>query len=80
MEETIFVKPKAGLQIRRPDTKAFLSENGERVPKSNFWARRILDGDVTESEEMKQKQQPQADVAVEAEEPQAQASRKNGGR
>lgn len=62
---TIIVKPKAGLKIRRPDTKAFLSEKGERVPNNTFWKRRLLDGDVEEVKETQTKKQD--DVPAKAE-------------
>lgn len=44
----IFVMPKEGLKIRRPDTKRFLSSDGENVPNNSFWKRRLSDGDVLE--------------------------------
>ncbi len=43
----IFVKPKEGLKIKRPDTQRLLAPQGEDVPKSSFWLRRLADGDVT---------------------------------
>lgn len=43
----IFVKPKEGLKIRRPDTGSMLPEEGELVPDTPFWQRRVLDEDVT---------------------------------
>lgn len=66
--ETIFVKPKAGLKIRRPDTNSFLSEDGENVPNTTFWQRRLLDKDVELVEAKKEKQELEAkaeDVAAE---------------
>lgn len=76
MEKTLMVKPKAGLVIRRPDSKAILSENGERVPNTTFWQRRLLDGDVEEVKETKKHKQE--DVA--AEEPEQRAPSKKGGK
>lgn len=46
----MFVKPKEGIKIRRPDTGVHLDADGEFVPKNTFWARRVLDGDVIESD------------------------------
>ena len=44
----IFVKPKDGLKIKRPDTGRLLDPAGEAVPKNTFWMRRIAEGDVSE--------------------------------
>jgi uncharacterized protein DUF2635 len=80
--ETIFVKPKAGFKIRRPDTNSLLSEDGESVPKNTFWARRLLDGDVVEAKAADKKdskqEQTQADVedVAMAEEPAKKGGRK----
>ena len=43
------LKPKKGLLVRRPDTQAFLKEEGESVTLTTFWRRRIADGDVIEA-------------------------------
>lgn len=40
------LKPKKGYKIRRPDTKTFLAESGEKIKLDSFWRRRIKDGDV----------------------------------
>jgi len=62
----IFVKPREGMIILRPDTGRKLEASGEFVPKNTFWARRILDGDVVEcqppTQEVK-KEQPKAEPA-----------------
>lgn len=43
------VYPKAGLKVRGPDGR-LLSESGLDVKESDlFWARRLRDGDVTET-------------------------------
>ncbi len=42
----IFVKPKKGVLIRRPDTGKILSEAGEYVPRNLFWMRRLADKDI----------------------------------
>ncbi len=44
----IFVKPKEGLKVLRPDNGRALDPAGEAVPKNTFWMRRIADGDVVE--------------------------------
>lgn len=46
----IFLKPKAGLKIPRPDNGRELKAEGEEVIHSTFWRRRIADGDVIEVE------------------------------
>lgn len=46
---TIFVKPKNGILIKRPDNGRFLKPEGETVPKNSFWRRRLNDGDVLET-------------------------------
>jgi hypothetical protein len=51
----MFIKPKDGLKIRRPDNKKFLAIEGEEVPKNSFWLRRILDGDVYEPQKVSEK-------------------------
>ena len=49
---TIFIKPKNGLKILRPDNGRFLRPEGEKVPNTTFWRRRIFDGDVIETKQM----------------------------
>jgi hypothetical protein len=44
----IFVKPKDGVTIRRPDTGRMLAAEGEKVVRDTFWRRRIAEGDVEE--------------------------------
>jgi len=46
----MFIKAKSGLKIRVPGTKLVLSEDGQTVPDSTFWRRRLLDGDVVPAE------------------------------
>lgn len=43
----IFVKPKSGLKVVRPDTKQPIKPEGELVIKSSYWLRREAEGDVT---------------------------------
>lgn len=42
----MFVKPKDGLKIRIPGSKLLLKPEGQAVPDSTFWRRRLADGDV----------------------------------
>lgn len=74
-EKTLIVKPTGDLVIRRPDSKAILSKDGERVPDTTFWRRRLLDGDVEEVKETKKHKQE--DVAAEEIE-QPKSSKKGG--
>jgi hypothetical protein len=66
----IFVKPKEGLVIRRPDNGRVLSAEGEEVPQSTFWQRRINEGDVIEGK---------APVAAAKKAPAPMAAKKDGG-
>ena len=56
--ERINIKPKEGLQIRKPMTLAFLDPKGETVIKSTFWSRRILSGDVVLTKKVSAKDTP----------------------
>lgn len=47
MIKTLFVIPKKGLLVLRPDTGAPLQMQGEPVPKTTYWLRRLKSGDVT---------------------------------
>lgn len=42
----MFVKPAAGLLVRDPDLRDLLPEAGREVPDSDYWQRRLRDGDV----------------------------------
>lgn len=59
----IFVKPKAGMKIRRPDSGAMLPDEGANVPNTPFWQRRISDGDV---EKMEVKQEAKSEKPAKA--------------
>ncbi len=41
----LYLKPKEGLSIRKPDGSKLAAE-GERVPRTSFWLKRLADGDV----------------------------------
>lgn len=41
------LKPKEGLTIRKPDGSK-LAADGEKVPRTSFWLKRLADGDVNE--------------------------------
>lgn len=43
----MFVKPKPGVLVRDPKTKAPLQTGGREVPETSFWLRRLACGDVT---------------------------------
>ena len=63
----MFVKPKKGLKILRPDTNTVLMECGEDVPKTGFWLRRVKMGDVSVVD-LAKKSEPVAVVKPKAEE------------
>lgn len=46
----LYLKPKEGLTIRKPDGSKLAAE-GERVPRTSFWLKRLADGDVLPVEE-----------------------------
>lgn len=46
----IFVKPKEGSKIPRPESGRMLKPEGEEVDQSTYWRRRAADGDVTVTE------------------------------
>ncbi|WP_265436091.1 DUF2635 domain-containing protein [Aeromonas media] len=41
----LYLKPNKGLSIRKPDGSKLAAE-GERVPRTSFWLKRLADGDV----------------------------------
>lgn len=48
--QTIFLVPKAGLLVLNPDTGKPLAAGGERLPKTVYWRRRLLEGSVSEGQ------------------------------
>lgn len=44
----MFVIPAEGLKIIDPDLKDVLPAEGREVPPSDYWIRRLRDGDVVE--------------------------------
>lgn len=42
----MFVKPAAGRQVADPDRGGSLPPEGRAVPRSQYWLRRLADGDV----------------------------------
>lgn len=42
----MYVKPAPGLVIRDPDLRDFLPQEGREVPDTDYWNRRLRDGDV----------------------------------
>ena len=53
----IFIKPKEGLKVVKPETAQHLKAEGEHVEQSTYWLKRIAEGDVTLIEEKEQKQE-----------------------
>lgn len=49
------IKPAPGRAVRDPLTLALLPANGDRKPRSGYWLRRLIDGDVVEVETKKAK-------------------------
>lgn len=51
MSKRIFVQPRKGLVVRDPDHgHAVLPEEGRHVALTDYWRRRLRDGDVIETE------------------------------
>lgn len=48
MNDTLFVIPKKGVNVRREDTGAVIAATGETVPNSSYYRRRINDGDLVQ--------------------------------
>jgi hypothetical protein len=46
----MFVKPAEGMVIPDPDRNDALPAEGRDVPMSDFWLRRLRDGDVLHAE------------------------------
>jgi hypothetical protein len=42
----MYVKPAPGFTIRDPDLFDFLPADGRDVPETDYWNRRLRDGDV----------------------------------
>lgn len=64
----MFVKPAAGLVIPDPDRHDVLPAEGRDVPSSDFWLRRLRDGDVVDAE-APPAEVPHAEPAHEAAQP-----------
>ena len=74
----MFVKPGMGpsaddpkemvvLSVRNPDTRRFLSKDGEEVPDTQFWHRLLRDGDVVLAEPARESPKTPALTATAAE-------------
>lgn len=46
----LYLKPALGLVIKKPDGSK-LAADGEKVPRTSFWLKRMADGDVLSVEE-----------------------------
>lgn len=44
--QTIKVKPKPGLKVLWPEDRRELKAEGEDVPRTSYWLRRVKSGDV----------------------------------
>lgn len=55
----LFLKPKEGLKVPRPENGRELKAEGELVESSTYWRRRIIDGDVTEVSDKSEASQPE---------------------
>ncbi len=47
--KTLFLKPAPGRQVRDPVSGQVLPEAGAEVPATNYWTRRLQDGDVIQA-------------------------------
>jgi hypothetical protein len=45
----MLLKPAPGLAVRDPELRDLLPEEGRDVPRSEYWLRRIADGDVVDA-------------------------------
>lgn len=54
MNETIYVKPAAGMVVRDPADGKPLPETGKAVPNTIHWQRRLKDNDVALAKPPKQ--------------------------
>lgn len=43
----LYLQPAKGLVIKKPDGSK-LAADGEKVPRTSFWLKRLADGDVSE--------------------------------
>lgn len=50
----MYVKPAPGLTIRDPDLLDYLPQDGRDVLDSDYWHRRVRDGDVVPASAPKQ--------------------------
>ncbi len=46
--QTVRIKPADGLLVRLEDGSGYLAADGQTVPLTGYWHRRIADGDVEE--------------------------------
>lgn len=45
----MYVKAAPGMKIRDPDLKDLIPDEGRDVPNTDYWLRRLRDGDVVEA-------------------------------
>ena len=65
----MFVKPAKGRTVRWPGSMLPLAEAGENVPETTFWLRRVMQGDVEQSDPPEPAKEAEAEKP--AEEPSA---------
>lgn len=55
--KTMYVKPAPGLKIRKPaNREQVLADQGEDVPCSSYWMRRLKEGDVVKAKPARAKE------------------------
>lgn len=57
----LYLKPAPGLVIKKPDGSK-LAADGEKVPRTSFWLKRLADGDVLSVEEAQAAQADKEEV------------------
>lgn len=68
--ENLYLKPAPGLVIRKPDGSK-LAADGEKVPRTSFWLKRLADGDVLPVEEAQTDKEDVKPAAKATKKPQA---------
>ncbi len=66
----LYLKPAPGLVIKKPDGSK-LAADGEQLPRTSFWLKRLADGDVRPVEEAQTEQEEVKPAAKATKKPQA---------
>lgn len=53
--QTIRIKPAAGLTVRLEDGSGYLATDGQTLPLTGYWHRRLADGDVIQIDDAQAK-------------------------